>query len=267
MLATAAASIAVQAALILLREGLEAILVLAALAALLRKMAPERIGALWAGAGLGLLASLLTAGAYAAWRGGEHDDFVEGITCLVAAGLMLWTGGFLWRRADPRAWGAALTRQAQAALAADRVPVALGLIGFLAVFREGAETVLFLAALGTEDSMGGMLAGLAVGAIGLGVLWYLLIRAAVRIPLRPLFRVTSIFLLFMAARLVAAGLQEFQEQALVSFTPADLPALAETIGVSPSWEGLVAQAVVLAGAALVLAWPRRVAAPGHAAAE
>ena len=110
------ASIAAQAALILLREGLEAILVLAALAALLRKLAPDRIGALWAGAGLGLLASLLTAGAYAAWRGGVHDDFVEGVTCLVAAGLMLWTGGFLWRRADPRAWGAALTRQAQAAL-------------------------------------------------------------------------------------------------------------------------------------------------------
>src|SRR3954452_12336921 len=152
MLATASASVAVQAALILLREGLEAILVLAALAALLCKIAPERIGAIWAGAGLGLLASLLTAGAYMAWRGGEHDDFVEGITCLLAAGLMLWTGGFLWRRSDPRAWGAALSRQAQAALNADRVPVALGLIGFLAVFREGAETALFLAALGTEES-------------------------------------------------------------------------------------------------------------------
>src|SRR4051794_13503749 len=209
MLATASASVAVQAALILLREGLEAILVLAAL---LRKIAPERIGAIWAGAGLGLLASLLTAGAYMAWRGGEHDDFVEGITCLLAAGLMLWTGGFLWRRSDPRAWSATLQRQAHAALSADRVPLALGLIGFLAVFREGAETALFLAALGSEGSMAGMLAGLAVGALGLGLLWYLVIRAAVRLPLRPLFRVTSLFLLFMAARLVAAGIQEFQEQ-------------------------------------------------------
>lgn len=259
-------SIAAQAALILLREGLEAILVLAALAALLRKMAPERISALWGGAGLGLLASLLTAGAYWAWRGGEHDDWVEGITCLLAAGLMLWTGGFLWRRADPRAWSAALTRQAHAALNAERVPFALGLIGFLAVFREGAETVLFLTALGTGGSMAGMLAGLAVGAVGLGVLWYLLIRAAVRLPLRPLFRVTSLFLLFMAARLVAAGIQEFQEQALVSFNPNDLPALAETIGFAPSWEGLAAQLLVLAGVALVLAWPRR-PTPAPAAAE
>ncbi|MFZ4406484.1 MAG: FTR1 family protein [Paracraurococcus sp.] len=260
-------AIILQAALILLREGLEAILVLAALAALLRRMAPERIGALWAGAGLGLLASLLTAGAYAAWRGGVHDDVVEGVTCLVAAGLMLWTGGFLWRRADPRAWGAALTRQAQAALDAERVPVALGTIGFLAVFREGAETALFLAALGAEGSMAGMLAGLALGAAGLAVLWVLLIRAAVRIPLRPLFRATSLFLLVMAARLVVAGIGEFQEQAMVPFTPTDLPDLAGTLGLAPSWEGLVAQLLVLGGVALVLAWPRRVPVAGHAAAE
>lgn len=265
------ASVAVQAALILLREGLEAILVLAALAALLRRMAPERIGALWAGAGLGVLASLLTAGAYMAWRGGEHDDWVEGITCLLAAGLMLWTGGFLWRRADPKAWSAALQRQAHAALNAERVTVALGLIGFLAVFREGAETALFLAALGAEGSVGGMLAGLAAGALGLGLLWHLLIRAAVRIPLRPLFRVTSLFLLFMAVRLVAAGIQEFQEQALLSFNPTSLPELAEIIGLSPSWEGLAVQLLVLAGVGLVLAWPRRPAAEprvaGPAAAE
>lgn len=260
-------SIAVQAALILLREGLEAILVLAALAALLRKMAPERMAALWSGAGLGVLASLGTAGAYLAWRGGVHDDWVEGVTCLIAAALMLWTGGWLWRRADPRAWTHSLRRQAEAALNADRVPVALGLIGFLAVFREGAETALFLAALGQEGSMGDMLAGLAVGAAGLGVLWWLLIRAAVRLPLRPLFLATSVFLLLMAARLVGAGLQEFQEQALIPFDPADVPAWAEALGVSPNWEGLGAQLLVLAVVGLVLAWPRRGGVPGAAAAE
>lgn len=249
--------IAVQAALILLREGLEAILVLAALATLLRRMAPERMGALWGGAGLGVLASLGTAGAYLAWRGGVHDDTVEGVTCLVAAALMLWTGGWLWRRADPRAWAHSLKRQAEAALAAERVPLALGVIGFLAVFREGAETVLFLAALAEDGAYGDMLAGLAAGAVGLGMLWWLLIRAAVRLPLRPLFLGTSVFLLLMAARLVGAGLQEFQEQALISFNPADIPAWLEDLGVAPNWEGLGAQLAVLALVALVLAWPRR----------
>jgi high-affinity iron transporter len=89
------------------------------------------------------------------------------------------------------------------------------------------------------------------------VLWWLLIRAAVRLPLRPLFLVTSIFLLLMAARLIGAGLREFQEQALIPFDPAELPAWAETLGLAPNWEGLAAQLAVLLVAALVLAWPRR----------
>jgi high-affinity iron transporter len=93
--------------------------------------------------------------------------------------------------------------------------------------------------------------------LGLAVLWWLLIRAAVRLPLRPLFLATSVFLLLMAARLVGAGLQEFQEQALISFNPAELPEWAETLGFAPSWEGLAAQAAVLVVAALVVAWPGR----------
>jgi len=250
-------SLVVQSALILLREGLEAILVLAALAALLRRMAPDRMAALWSGAGLGVVASLVTAAAYLAWRDGVHDDTVEGITCLLAAGLMLWTGGFLWRRADPRAWAATLHRQATAALEAERVSVALGVIGFLAVYREGAETALFLAALRGEGSLASLLAGMALGAVGLAMLWQVIIRAAVRLPLALMFRATSLFLLVMAVRLVAAGLGEFQEQAMIPFTPADLPEWAETIGLAPSWEGLVAQAVVLALVVLVVVWPRR----------
>ncbi|WP_305879974.1 FTR1 family protein [Siccirubricoccus soli] len=258
---------AVEAALILLREGLEAILVLAALAALLRRLAPERIGALWGGAGLGLLASLATALGYILWRDGVHDDTVEGITCLIAAAFMLWTGGWLWQRSDPRGWKQALQRQAEAALAARRVAIAIGTISFLAVFREGAETILFLAAMAQDGGWGGILAGLLAASLGLAVLWVVLNRAAVRLPLGPLFKATSVFLLFMAARMVGAAIQEFQEQAMVGFDPAELPDWVVDIGVSPSWQGIAAQAamLVLAGAVLLLA-RRAVPAAGSAPA-
>ena len=99
------------------------------------------------------------------------------------------------------------------------------------------------------------------------MLWYLLTRAAVRVPLRPLFQATSLFLLLMAAHLVGAGLQEFQEQALVPFDPAPLPAWTEAVGVSPSTEGLIAQLAVLTGVTLILAWPRRATSPPTVAAE
>jgi len=241
--------------LILLREGLEAVLVLAALAAFLRRAAPERLGALAWGAGLGILASLLAAAAYAAWRDGAHDDRVEGVVCFAAAGLMLWTGGWLARRSDPRAWQAALAGQAQRALQSGGVGWAVGGIGFLAVFREGAETVLFLGAAGAERAgIWPVLGAAIVAAIGLFVIWRLVASATRRLPLRPLFLGTSLLLLVLALRIAAQGLGEFQEQAMAPFTPADLPEALEWLGFAPSWEGLALQGV-LALIALVVGWP------------
>lgn len=259
-------SVAAETLLIVLREGLEVILVLAALAAFLRRAAPERMGALRAGALGGLAASLLAAGAYTAWRGGAHDDTVEGITCLAAAGLMLWTGGWMWLRSDPRAWTNALKRQAEHALASGRVAAAVGGIGFLAVFREGAETVLFLSAVGTAaDAIAPMLVGLGAASLGLAWLWWIISRATVRLPLRPLFIGTSVFLLAMAARFIGAGVQEFQEQAIVPFTPDNLPNWLADLGMAPSWEALALQFAVLAAVAVFLALPRRQPRAGAAA--
>ena len=248
---------AIDAGLILFREGMEAILVLAALSAFLQRAAPEQGRALGFGALAGVGASLLAAAAFMAWRDGAHDDRLEGVVCLLAAGLMLWTGGWLARRSDPRAWTAELRRKTETAMASPRVGLAVGAIGFLAVFREGAETVLFLAALlGDAPSPGALLPGLAVAAALLAGLWFALTRLAVKLPLRPLFLGTSVFLLVMAARLAAAAVQEFQEQAMIPFDPIDLPRWAETIGLPDNLEQVAAMALVavLAVPALVAAW-------------
>ena len=235
----AVTSHAFDAGLILFREGMEAILVLAALAAFLGRAAPDRMRAL----GLGAAA----AAAFMTWRDGAHDDRIEGVVCLLAAGLMLWTGGWLARRSDPRAWTAELRRRTEAAMAAPRVGLAVALIGFLAVFREGAETVLFLAALlGDAPSPTTLLPGLVAAAALLGALWFALTRLAVRLPLRPLFLGTSVFLLVMAARLAAAAVQEFQEQTLLPFDPIDLPRWAESLGLPDNLEQVAAMALVAA---------------------
>lgn len=241
-------SSAADAGLILFREGLEAILVLAALAAFLKRAAPERAAHLGWGAAAGVGASLLAAIAFMAWRGGNHDDRIEGISCLLAAGLMLWTGGWLARRSDPRAWAADLRRRAEAAIASERVGLAVGAIGFLAVFREGAETMLFMTALLREaPSPAALLPGLGVAAAVLAGVWFAITRLAVRLPLRPLFLGTSVFLLVMAARLAAAAVQEFQEQALIPFDPLTLPAWAEALGLP----GNIEQALAMAAIALL----------------
>lgn len=238
---------ALDAGLILFREGMEAILVLAALAAFLGRTAPERMRALGLGAAAGVVASLLAAAAFMAWRDGTHDDRIEGVVCLLAAGLMLWSGGWLARRADARAWTDELRRRTAAAMAAPRVGLTVAAIGFLAVFREGAETVLFLAALlGDAPSPAALLPGLVVAAALLAGLWFALTRLALRLPLRPLFLGTSVFLLVMAARLAAAAVQEFQEQALLPFDPIDLPRWADSIGLPDNLQQATAMAVVAA---------------------
>ena len=92
-------------ATILLREGFEALLVLAALAAYIHKAgARERLPALYGAAGLAIVASLIAAWLFEAFNNGVHSDVVEGVTILAAAALMLYVSGWLILRQDPRAW-------------------------------------------------------------------------------------------------------------------------------------------------------------------
>ena len=131
----------------MLREGLEALLVLAALAAYLVKAeARDRLSALYTGAALAVAASLIAAWVFQVFNNGEHNDLFEAFVILAAAALMLYVSGWLLLRQDPRAWQRYLHEKADAAIA-QRTGLAVGLLAFLAVFREGAETVLFVYAL------------------------------------------------------------------------------------------------------------------------
>ncbi len=158
----------IQAAIILLREGLEAMLVIAALAGYLTKAgAAHRIQALYGGALAAVGASIIAAWLFAVLNSGEHSDVLEGVIILVAAALMLYVSGWLMVKQDPRGWQEYLAHKADTALAQDTV-WAVGALAFLAVFREGAETVLFINALATTEGgwSAGLFAGLAAATLG-----------------------------------------------------------------------------------------------------
>src|ERR1051325_5892679 len=210
----------IQAAVILLREGLEAMLVIAALAGYLaRAGAGNRISALYGGALAAVGASVVAAWLFAVLNSGEHSDILEGGIILVAAGLMLYVSGWLMVKQDPRGWQDYLAHKADGALAQDTV-WAVAALAFLAVFREGAETVLFINALATTAGgwSAGLFAGLTAGAIGLAVLFYFINLIARKLPLRPLFIITSAFLFIMAIKFVCEALQECQEQEVITVT-------------------------------------------------
>src|ERR1700693_6635108 len=136
----------IQAAVILLREGLEAMLVIAALAGYLtRAGAGHRIQALYGGALAAVGASIIAAWLFAVLNSGAHSDVLEGIIILVAASLMLYVSGWLMVKQDPRGWQDYLAHKADNALAQDTV-WEVGALAFLAVFRGGGGTVLFIKA-------------------------------------------------------------------------------------------------------------------------
>jgi high-affinity iron transporter len=237
----------IQAAVILLREGLEAMLVIAALAGYLSKAgAAHRIQALYGGALAAIGASIVAAWLFAVLNSGEHSDVLEGIIILVAAGLMLYVSGWLMVKQDPRGWQDYLAHKADNALAQDTV-WAVGALAFLAVFREGAETVLFINALATTEGgwSAGLFAGLGAATVGLAVLFYFINLIAQKIPLRPLFIITSAFLFAMAIKFIGEAVQEFQEQAMIPVTDAPGSAFLTAIGLNPSLEALSIQLLVI----------------------
>src|ERR1700712_2400620 len=251
----------VQAFTILFRECLEALLVIAALAAFLRRAgAPERITPLYAGAAAAALASLGMAWVFETYFDGNHNDLVEAAVMLLAAALMFYMSGWLFLRQDPKAWQADLNRMAERALGAGTV-LSLAGIAFLAVFREGAETVLFLHALpktanGFDSSF---LGGLGVAAIALAAVFVAMQWLALRLPLRPMFLITSAFLFVVGLRLVGQALQEFQEQTIVPVHNDGVPGFVTDLVFNGSWEALGAQGMLVLGAVACLAlfWFRR----------
>jgi high-affinity iron transporter len=237
----------IQAAVILLREGLEAMLVIAALAGYLTKAGSgHRVAALYGGALAAVGASIIAAWLFAVLNSGEHSDILEGIIILVAAALMLYVSGWLMVKQDPRGWQDYLANKADNALAQDTA-WAVGALAFLAVFREGAETVLFINALATTEGgwSAGLFAGLAAASVGLIVLFYFINLIAQRIPLRPLFIITSAFLFAMAIKFIGEAVQEFQEQTIIPVTDLKGATWLSALGLNPTLEALSLQFLVI----------------------
>jgi len=259
-------SVFVQSATILLREGLEAMLVIAALAAYLGKAgAQHRLSVLYLGAGGAVVASIIAAWLFELFNNGVHNDILEGVLIVVAAALMLYVSGWLLLRQDPRAWQGFLRTKADAALA-KQTGVAVALLAFVAVFREGAEAVLFVHAL--AQTSGGwsvaLVSGLVAAAVVLIGLFMIINVIVQRLPLRAVFLVTSAFLFVMAIKFIGDSVAEFQEQLILSYTQIAGGRWLAAIGLNATAEAVLAQVLIIVFAAVSFAVLHRRAR--HAAA-
>ena len=232
---------------ILLREGLEAILLLAAIIAFVRKTgqaaALRYIHAGWIGA-LALGAATWAVASYAIGISGANRELTEGVTALIAAAMLVYVGYWLHGRTQAQAWSRYLRDSVGRAMESRTVWAMAG-VSFLAVYREIFEVVLFYEALWSQAGGAGHSAiwgGIGCAALLLAIAGWGIFKYSVRLPLGPFFAVMSLLLALMAVVFAGQGLAALQEAGLVGTTPVSFFRL-PMLGIHPTLETLGAQAL------------------------
>lgn len=235
--------------LILFREGLEALLVLAAIIALVKKTgrpgAMRFIHAGWLGAVL--LGGITWAVArYLLAISGASRELTEGITALIAAAMLLYVGYWLHNKSNAQAWQSFIRGQVDSALG-KRTLWALAGISFLAVYRELFEMVLFYETLLGQAGPAGqhaVYAGIVVALLLLVVIGALILKFSVRLPLGPFFTATAGLLALMAVIFAGNGVAALQEAGILHATAVRFFS-APLLGIYPTAQSLLMQAAVL----------------------
>ena len=258
-LTTLITSSAGQAFLILIREGLEALLVVAAVIAYLIKSGNKRfakwiyLGVLAGLAGSGLIAVLFT---FLFGGSGPIQEISEGVCALIAMLMLLWTSNWMLNKSSVEAWNryirtkteTALTSAQRKADAGESVGfgmiVSLAMLSFLAVFREGAETVIFYESIYSmsQDAHGMWIGGIAA-AVVLLVIFLILRFTSVKIPIGPFFLVTSILMAVLVVIFAGGGIHALIEGDLIDGHYLSSVPTNDWIGLYPYVECLAAQAI------------------------
>ena len=243
-----AASSFLGALTILLREGLEAVLVVVAMLAFLRKAErPELVRYVHRG----WIAALAAGGAtwaiatYLIGISGAGRELTEGYGSLFAAVVLLTVGVWMHGKSQAGEWQRYIDRTLGRALSKKSTWFLFGL-SFLVVYREVFETILFYAALTVQGNGGAVLAGAAVAAALLAALTWLMLRFSARLPVRQFFKYSSALIAVLAVILAGKGVGALQEAGVVGVWPLEtLPRIA-MLGIYPSWQPLAAQLLAFA---------------------
>lgn len=242
-----AASTFLGAFTILLREGVEALLIVIAMIAFLRKAERQDVLPYVHG---GWIAALLAGGltwaaaTYLISISGASRELTEGFGSLVSAVVLISVGVWMHGKAQAGAWQAYIRDKLSTALS-KRSAWFLFLLAFVVVYREVFETILFYAALWSQGGQLAMVSGAGLAVICLAVIAWALLSYSKRLPIAQFFSYSSILIAVLAVVLAGKGVAGLQEAGMLDVRPlAALPRI-EVLGVFPTWEGLLAQLLTL----------------------
>ena len=238
---------------IIIREGLEALIIVVAIVSyLIQSGNKKRLNIAYSALLTGIVLSFITA-FLVSWifkaNSGQSRELIEGFCMLLAVALLFYVGFWLLSNARNKKWASFIKNQTVEAISQNSAKT-LWFAVFLAVYREGAETVLFYQALlfdaKTSIDYSAIFGGFGVGMVLLVVFYFLLKAGAIRLPVKQFFYITSYIIFYMVFVFTGKGVGELIEGKLI--TPTFLPIKFDAVlwlGIYPYYETLIPQLIVL----------------------
>ncbi len=246
---------------ILLREGLEALLIVAALAAfLVRTKRQDGLRYIHLGWVSALVLGLLTwwASVSLVSISGASREITEGVAAIVATVVLLYVGFWMHDKTSAAKWKKFIDDSMHKALTSGTLWTLTGL-SFIAVYREAFETILFYQALWAQTNEPGKTMAFSgfLTAVGvLAVLGWLIMRYSVRLPLRQFFAVTGGLMFFLAIIFAGKGIAALQEAGVIISSPVNFVRF-DLLGIYPNLQGLLVQLALIILA--VFLWNKKTA--------
>jgi len=249
---------------IMFREGMEAMLVIVALAAVTRKVGRRDYARdIYAGAAAAIVASILLAIAINHLIDDDAADTLEGVFQLLAAATLFCVSSWLTAKSQSVRWSIFIRAKLRSSERINLPALALGLTAFLAVMREGAETIVFSQALLTGAAAGGeryaIAAGIAAATAALAAFFVIIEWSTRKISFAIVFKTAAVMLYAMAVIFVGQGIASLQEADSVAATFVDYVPALPALGIFPTVQTLGAQAILLLATAALFV-PRYAAA-------
>lgn len=237
------------AGLILFREGLEAILIIVSLLTFLNRSGNEdKRKWIWSGAAVGIIGSALLAIAlsivFSNLSTGSSRETIEGITGIIAVLFMLTIGAWLHKKSNLQAWNRFVEKTIGESLAKGTL-LSLSFTAFLAVIREGAETIIFYMGMAATIRMTDLFIGIGGALVVLAIIAFAIIKLSARIPIRPFFLIASLLLYYMAFKFIGASIHALQVTGSLAAHSSDYLLDAPSLGIYANWETTIPQLIVL----------------------
>ncbi|XZF77731.1 FTR1 family protein [Bacillus sp. AL-1R] len=234
---------------IVFREGLEALIIISALLALVSKGKQESARKwIFVGGAFGILASLVAGLLFkfllSSISAGISNQLIEGISGLIAVVFMLTVGLWLHKQSRQQEYGSKMKEKAKAAIAGGGI-LSLSLLSFFAVFREGAETVVFYIGMSTSITTKELLTGFAGGIILLVIIGMFILKGSKFIPLKPFFTIASLCIYYLTFKFIGQSIHALQG---IGYLPDHMSTILPTIpklGIYPSLESIIPQLILV----------------------